>query len=142
MFLTLSEDSISENCNRSSTAHEDAKFDCCCAGIFIEVWGALLWGGSNPFFSVFLLQLELKATRIPVARNLWWFAERLPAEWIGSSQSRQKRALSSTQKMKAVFSCISFKSEKRIRTSDHSVIFSIMITKQRLNNHRNPRTKS
>ena len=106
-LLTLSEDSKSENCNKSSTAHEeDVKLGACCGGIFMviccEFW---LGGGSEELLSVSLAHFELKATRIPVAKNLWWLAARLPAEWIGSSQSRQKRALSSTQKMKAAFSC-------------------------------------
>lgn len=101
----MSEDSGSEKCRNSSRAHWDEKLEACCVGVFKETCCLFSLGGSKLLFSFSLLQPELKATRIPVARNRWWFAERLPAEWIGSSQSWQKRALSSTQKMKAALSC-------------------------------------
>uniref|UniRef100_A0A0D9VI27 Uncharacterized protein n=1 Tax=Leersia perrieri TaxID=77586 RepID=A0A0D9VI27_9ORYZ len=50
-------------------------------------------------------ETEPNPTRMPVARYRWWFPESVPGTWIGSSQSRQNSALSSTQKMNAAFSC-------------------------------------
>lgn len=114
IFITFPEDSKSENCKKSSTAQGDEMFEDCCVGIFTEVCDACWFGGSDIFLSASLEQLELKATRIPVAKNLWWLAERLPGEWIGSSQSLQKSALSSTQKMKAAFSWTSYKTHSKL----------------------------
>lgn len=101
-------DPKSESCNKSSTAQEgEVKLEACCKVVFTETTRCAFWlGGSKQFlFSESLLHLELKATWIPVASKRWWLADRLPAEWIGSSQSWQNRALSSTQNMKAAFSC-------------------------------------
>lgn len=99
--LTLSGDSKSVNSNKSSTAQEDVKLGTCWEGIFAGTSCAFGLDGSTWPFSLPLVQLEPKATLIPVARKRWWFAERLLAKWIGSSQSLQKSALSSTQNMKA-----------------------------------------
>uniref|UniRef100_A0A0E0CN35 Uncharacterized protein n=1 Tax=Oryza meridionalis TaxID=40149 RepID=A0A0E0CN35_9ORYZ len=45
-------------------------------------------------------EAEAKPTRMP----RWWLPESVPGTWMGSSQSRQKSARSSTQKMNAAFS--------------------------------------
>lgn len=103
-WLTLSGDSKSVNSNKSSTAQEDVKLGTCWEGTFTGTSCAFGLDGSTWPFSLSLVQLEPKATRIPVARKRWWFPERLPATWIGSSQSLQKSALSSTQNMKAALS--------------------------------------
>lgn len=99
--LTFSGDSKPVNSKKSSTAQEDVKLGNCWEGTLVGTCCAFLLGGSKWLFSLSLVQLELEATLIPVARKRWWFAERLPAEWIGSSQSWQKSALSSTQNMNA-----------------------------------------
>lgn len=107
VWLTLSCDSKSENSNKSSTSQEGVKLGTCWEGASRETCGAvLLLGGSKWVLSLSSVHLEseLMATRIPVARKRWWFAETLPAEWTGSSQSSQNSALSSTQNMKAVLS--------------------------------------
>lgn len=105
ILLTLSEDSKSDNCSKSSTPQGDEKPEACEVGIFVETCCELWMGGSKLLVSASLVQVEVNATRIPVARNLWWLAERLLAKWIESSQSWQKRALSSTQNIKAALSC-------------------------------------
>lgn len=112
IFLTLSEDSRSEKCSMSSTAQEDVKLEASGVVIFMGICCLSWLGGSKQLFAVSLLQLEFRATRIPVARYRWWFAERLPAEWMGSSQSWQNMALSSTQKMKAALSCFIKRNER------------------------------
>lgn len=98
----MSGESKPVNSKKSSTAQGDAKLGTCWGGETLTgtccVSGL---DGSTWLFSLSLVQLEAKATRIPVARKRWWFPERLPATWIGSSQSLQNSALSSTQNMKA-----------------------------------------
>lgn len=109
VFLTLLEASNSESSNKSSTPHDvgGEKLGGCCTVCFKETCCAFWLDGSLQYFSVSFLHFERQpsATRIPVARYLWWFAARVLTAWIDSSQSWQKRALSSTQKIKAVFSC-------------------------------------
>lgn len=106
-IVTLSEESKSEKCSKSSNSHVgDGMLEDCCAGAFVAICCAFLLdgGGSGLVFSTSSETLDFRAIRIPVAKNLWWFAAKLPAEWIDSSQFWQNKALSSTQNMKAGFS--------------------------------------
>lgn len=132
-FLTLSEESKSVNSNKSSTAQEEAKLGTCCAGTskgtcFVSWLDGSIWLLSFPW-----VQLEPKATRIPVARKRWWFAERLPATWIGSSQSLQNSALSSTQNMKAGLSYSYIKQKVRKIIHVHQ-IFHTHVSNQIIHN--------
>lgn len=89
-MVTLSEESKSEKCSKSSNSHVgELILEDCCAGVFVAICCAFLLGGggSSCVFSTSSGPLDFRATWIPVAKNLWWFAARLPAEWIGSSQS-------------------------------------------------------